>query len=461
MVQSDTNGPPPGPKPKALILVGGYGTRLRPLTLTVPKPIVDFGKTLSPLLPLVPLLHRNLGPPSSRRTLRWRCQGPQCGITHPSTCCSKQAHDLPPDRGEPGTLAAHLILKNCLKSLPARLLLPHLATLPTPVLPPLLQALKAAGCSEVVLAINYRPQVMMDFIKEWEQKLGITITCSQEPEPMGTAGPLALARSILETGDGAPFFVLNSDVICEFPLSDMMAFHQEKGAEATLFVTKVKDPSKYGVVVMDDTGKIERFVEKPKEFVGDKINAGIYCCSPAILNRIQPRPTSIEKEIFPAVAADGKLFAMELPGFWMDVGQPKDYLTGLALHLNSQRKRNPGILSTAEYINGDVIVDASAVVGKDCVIGPNVSIGLGCVIGDGVRLSNCVLLHRVKVKSFARIADSIVGWGTQVGQWARIDNKAVIGEDVFVGDEIYLNGAIVLPHKDIKESVLVEGTIIM
>lgn len=65
-----------------------------------------------------------------------------------------------------------------------------------------------------------------------------------------------------------------------------------------------------------------------QEFVGDKINAGIYCCSPKVLDRIELRPTSIEKEVFPHVAADGSLYAFTLPGYWMDVGQPKDYLKG-------------------------------------------------------------------------------------------------------------------------------------
>jgi NDP-sugar pyrophosphorylase family protein len=97
--------------------------------------------------------------------------------------------------------------------------------------------------------------------------------------------------------------------------------HIKSKAEATILVTKVEDPSKYGVVVHDAANKIERFVEKPKEFVGDEINAGIYCCSPEILNRIQPRPTSIEKEVFPEVAKDGKLYCMSLSGYWMDVGQ--------------------------------------------------------------------------------------------------------------------------------------------
>jgi mannose-1-phosphate guanylyltransferase len=241
-----------------------------------------------------------------------------------------------------------------------------------------------------------------------------------------------------------------------------MEFHKSKGAEATILVTKVTDPSKYGVVVSDAEQRIERFVEKPKEFVGDKINAGIYCCNPSVLNRIEMRPTSIEKEVFPAIATSGGLYAMELQGYWMDVGQPKDYLTGLSLHLDSLRKKKPQELAgEGDHIVGNVIIDPSATIGKDCKIGPNVAIGKECVIGDGVRLSNCVLLHRVKVKNYSRIADSIVGWGCSVGRWARVDNKAVLGEDVFVGDEIFLNGAIVLPHKDLKESVLEPGTIIM
>lgn len=86
------------------------------------------------------------------------------------------------------------------------------------------------------------------------------------------------------------------------------------------------DWTKYGVVVMDSAGKVDRFVEKPKDFVGDLINAGIYVCSPTVLKRISDKPTSIEKEVFPYIAQEGKLFGMVLDGYWMDVGQPKDFL---------------------------------------------------------------------------------------------------------------------------------------
>ncbi|KAA6420510.1 MAG: GDP-mannose pyrophosphorylase [Trebouxia sp. A1-2] len=337
---------------KALILVGGYGTRLRPLTLTVPKPIVDFANK-----PMI--IHQ-------------------------------------------------------------------------------IEALKRAGCDEVVLAINYQPK---------------------ETEPMGTAGPLRLASDILDDGSGNPFFVLNSDVICDFPLKEMLAFHKQKGAEGTILVTRVEDPSKYGVVVMDDSSHVERFVEKPKTFVGDKINAGIYVLNPAVLERIELRPTSIEKETFPLIVRDKGLYAFTLDGYWMDVGQPKDYLRGLGLHLESVQRRDPKSLAQGPTFIGNNIVHPSAKIGSDCQIGPDVSIGLECVIGNGVRISNSVLLHRVA--NYARIADSIVGWGSSLGKWTRVEFKSVIGEDVHVRPEVFLNGSIVLPHKEIKESIMDPGTIIM
>lgn len=121
------------------------------------------------------------------------------------------------------------------------------------------------------------------------------------------------------------------------------------------------EPSKYGVVVMEEaTGMVEKFVEKPKIFVGNKINAGIYLLNPSVLDRIELKPTSIEKEVFPRIASDAKLFALVLPGFWMDVGQPRDYITGLRLYLDSLRKRSANRLATGAHIVGNVLVHESA-----------------------------------------------------------------------------------------------------
>jgi mannose-1-phosphate guanylyltransferase len=101
------------------------------------------------------------------------------------------------------------------------------------------------------------------------------------------------------------------------------------------FSVQVEDPSKYGVIIHNHDGLVERFVEKPKEFVGDKINAGIYVCSPSILKRIPPKPTSIEKEVFPYIAQENKLYALVLDGYWMDLGQPKDFLVSIHSFLST------------------------------------------------------------------------------------------------------------------------------
>jgi len=355
---------------KALILVGGFGTRLRPLTLSVPKPIVEFANKPS-------IIHQ-------------------------------------------------------------------------------IEALVKIGVDEVVLAVNYQPELMSACMKEWEKKLGVKITYSQETEPLGTAGPLALARDILN--DGKPFFVLNSDVICVFPFAEMLEFHKKHGGEGTIMVTKVEEPSKYGVVVANDDGKIMKFVEKPQVYVGNKINAGLYLFNPSILDRIEPKPTSIEKEIFPVMANEGQLFSMVLPKFWMDIGQPKDFLAGTKLYLSHLEESKSDLLATGEGIIGAVIIDSSAKIGK-AVIGPNVTIGPNCVIEDGARLKNTVILEGVRVGANSWINQSIIGWKSRIGKWVRIQNVSVLGQDVHVSDELFINGGRILPHKDITTSIFEESII--
>lgn len=172
---------------RALILVGGYGTRLRPLTLSRPKPLVEFSNK--------------------------------------------------------------------------------------PILMHQIEALVEAGVKQVILAVSYRAEQMEQQLKEESKKLGVELIFSHESEPLGTAGPLALARDILTSSD-EPFFVLNSDIICDFPFRELEAFHKNHGQEGTIVVTKVEEPSKYGVVLYDDTGCIQDFIEKPQEFISNKINAG-------------------------------------------------------------------------------------------------------------------------------------------------------------------------------------------
>jgi mannose-1-phosphate guanylyltransferase len=150
------------------------------------------------------------------------------------------------------------------------------------------------GVKEIVLAVNYQPEIMVAAMHKVEEEFNVKITFSIEEEPLGTgkhssyqAGPLSLARGVLG-GDDSPFFVLNSDVICQFPFKELLEFHNSHGREGTLMTTPVEDPSKYGVICLKSgSTQIEKFVEKPEHFVGDQINAGIYIFTPKVLARIR------------------------------------------------------------------------------------------------------------------------------------------------------------------------------
>ncbi|KAH8861800.1 Mannose-1-phosphate guanyltransferase beta [Schistosoma japonicum] len=252
---------------------------------------------------------------------------------------------------------------------------------------------------------------------------------------MGTAGPIAVAKDMLLMEDN-PFFVLNSDIMCDFPFKAIMEFHKNHGKEGTILVTQVEEPSKYGVVVYDQTtGRVDRFVEKPIEFVGNKINAGIYLLNPSVINKIPLHPTSIEKEIFPEMANEKQLYCM-------------------ALSVHSKE------LATGANIHGNVLIHPTASVSPTCVLGPSVVIGPECIVEDGVRIRNSTLLQGSIVRSHSWLETCIIGWRCTVGQWVRMENVTVLGEDVIVSDELFVNGARVLPHKSIAQSVT-EPQIIM
>lgn len=360
---------------KALILVGGYGTRLRPLTLSMPKPLVPFGN--KPML-----IHQ-------------------------------------------------------------------------------VEALKAVGVTDIVLAVAYRPEAMAAEMEAWGRKLGVTFHFSHETTPLGTAGPLALAAELIGH-DSEPFFVLNSDVTCTFPFADLLAFHRAHGGEGTIMVTKVEQWQKYGVVVYEKpSGKISRFAEKPKTFVGDHINAGIYCFNKSILKRIKLEKTSIEMQVFPAMAADNQLFAFELPGFWMDIGQPADYIDGLTKFLPSLAgtARASELVSADEAkakgftVNGCVMVHPTAQIDAGAVLGPDVTVGAGCHIGASARLIQCAVFDNSKVGQGTYICKSIIGWNNHIGAWCRLEHGCVFGDDVTVRPELYVNGCRVLPNKSVSASV--------
>lgn len=317
-----------------------------------------------------------------------------------------------------------------------------------------MEALIAAGINTIILVINYCTKLLEEEIINYANRWNITVHFTMENVSLGIAKALFLANNLLKNEE--LFLVLNSNIICNFPFQQMINYHICHQHEGTIAITKVIEPSKYDVCIFDEkTGKVKQFVKKPMEYMSNNINAGLYILSSKVFDRISLLlSTSMEKEIFSEMAKDGNLYIYHLDDFWINIRQPYDFLTGTQLYLQFLRLKYPEMLSKEQFIQENVMIHQTAQIGNDCIIGPNVIIGSDVQIYDGVCLRNSTILSNSIIYSHSWINDSIIGKKCIIGNWVRIDNICVLGDNVIVEDELYLNGAQILPYKTITTNVL-------
>ncbi|HEX2240976.1 MAG TPA: nucleotidyltransferase family protein, partial [Actinomycetota bacterium] len=172
-----------------------------------------------------------------------------------------------------------------------------------------LDQLSRAGVSEVGLLTSYLASAF-DSVVERARREGMRLEVAHEEEPLGTAGALKNAEALV--GDEA-FFAFNGDILTTVDLEALVRFHRDNDAEATIMLTPVEDPSAFGVVPTDESGRVEGFIEKPPrdEAPTNMINAGVYVFEPSVLRRIPPgRSWSAERDLFPGLVAEGaRMFA--------------------------------------------------------------------------------------------------------------------------------------------------------
>lgn len=296
---------------RAVVLVGGFGTRLRPLTLTTPKPMLLVG-------------HRS-------------------------------------------------IVEN------------------------LVRMLARAGVEEVVLGLGFRPEPFMEAFPDGTCA-GVHLHYAVEPEPLDTAGAIRFAAD--HAGIQETFIVVNGDIITDLDVAELVAYHRATGAEGTIHLTPVEDPSAYGVVAINSDGRVERFVEKPAAGTAPSnlINAGTYVFEPELLQRIPTgRKVSIEREIFPAVVADGGLYAWATTDYWIDTGRPETYRQANLDLINGRRS------FSVPMVDAQAIVDPSAEVRQS-------------IVSSGAR-----------VDAQARLIDSVILPGAIVGIGAEVRESIVMG----------------------------------
>ncbi len=255
----------------------------------------------------------------------------------------------------------------------------------------LIANLATAGVTHVALALGFKPEPFFDAFPDGVCA-GVTLHYAVEPEPLDTAGAIAFAAR--DAGISDTFIVMNGDIMSDLNVAQLVDFHREHGAEGTLHLTPVDDPSQFGVVETDDHGWVKRFVEKPApgETTSSVINAGTYVLEPSVLDRMPHlQKLSIERVVFPQMVAEGRLAAMATHDYWIDTGRPDTYLQANLDLIDGTRSH---ILSSVAAHSS---IDASASV-VHSVIGERCTIGAQCVINDSVLLPGAHIGNRVRLE---------------------------------------------------------------
>lgn len=369
---------------KAVILAGGFGTRLRPLTCTVPKPMAT-------------LLGR-------------------------------------------------------------------------PVLSYILELLKAHGATDVTLTTAYMPEVIAQYIEAYP-KQGLHLRCVEETQPLGTAGSVKAALG----DEKEPILIVSGDGICDFDLTEILAFHREKGAAVTIVTTEVQDPREYGLVHTDADGAVIGFCEKP-DWNGVSTscaNTGIYVLDPEVLDDIPEKQSfDFSKDLFPLLLRKKlPIFGYLAAGYWCDIGDLTAYRTCqadmLAGEVHFSRRAVAGGVYAEEalpegeyqlvppvYIGRDVTIGAGAVIGPNTVIGSGSYIGKGAKVCESILLQNTAVYDKAVVNQAVICENAVLKYGAQVFEESAVGADCVIGSHACVGPQ-----ACIWPKKYIANGTHVSGNL--
>lgn len=310
-----------------------------------------------------------------------------------------------------------------------------------PVLAHIIDLLKRYGIDEVVITLQYLSDIIQDYFGDGSE-FDIKINYSVEDVPLGTAGSVKRASKYL--CDDEPFLVISGDALTDINLQEVIDFHMEKQAPATVTLARVVNPLEYGVVIIDDEGKIVRFIEKPgwADVVSDFVNTGIYVLEPEVLNNIdEGQVFDFSHDLFPLMIEEGNPpYGYLAQGYWTDIGNPQEYARASDDILEGGVK----IDSLGEHIGGDIY----------CVgeyeIAPDASLYGPIFLGQGVKIKGGVVIHGPTV-----IRDNVV-----IDSRSNIE-RAIIWRNSYVGERSEIRGAIIGRQCSIKAQVMIfEGAVI-
>lgn len=343
-----------------------------------------------------------------------------------------------------------------------------------PMMEHILTLLKKHGFDEVVVTVAFMARTIRNYFGDGSE-FGIKMTYATEDTPLGTAGSVRNAMDELDER----FLVISGDVLTDLDLSAIVAEHEANRAMATIGLVRVDNPLEFGIVITNDDGSIERFLEKPTwgQVFSDTINTGIFVLEPEIFDYIEAdRSVDFSSEVFPALLADGKrLFGSVAEGYWEDVGTLEAYvrahkdvldrqveveIDGFVLNENVWVGEGADVHPDAEVIGPVVIgpnsrVDAGARLREYSVLGANVK-----VRGDA-RLERTVVHDNAYIGEQSRLDGAVVGRSCDLRRGVRLEEGVVLGDECFVGDEAVLAAGVkVFPFKTVEASAVVNSSIV-
>jgi mannose-1-phosphate guanylyltransferase len=291
-----------------------------------------------------------------------------------------------------------------------------------PMLEAVLVQLAQHGVDEAVLSLGYLPDRFMEAYPDGTCA-GVALRYAIEAEPLDTGGAIRFAAE--ELGTRETFVVVNGDVLTDLDVSALVAFHRARGAEGTIALHPVEDPSRYGVVPTDEDGRVIAFVEKPspEDAPTKLINAGTYVFEPSVLDRIGfGERVSIERVTFPSMVESGTLYALRDDAYWLDTGTPEAYLAAHQDILSGRRRFSleHGSLDEGSFVHEEASVAPTASLFQSMV-------DARCRIEAGAKVISSVLLPGAVVEVGAVVEGSVLGADAVVGAGAVLRPTCVLG----------------------------------
>ncbi len=345
-----------------------------------------------------------------------------------------------------------------------------------PMMEHIVRLLKENGFDDLLVMLYYQPEVIIRHFGDGAA-FGVRMEYLRPQSDLGTAGCVKFAEKHLKD----TFLVISGDLLTDFNLKAALAAHRQKKAVATLVLTRSSNPLAFGVVIVNEEGRIQRFLEKPSwgEVFSDTINTGIYLLEPSVLREIpMDRGFDFSKNLFPALlSANAPLYGHIAEGYWKDVGDLLEYRLAhseildqlVKIPLPGQKRKSKdavAYIGPKSDVSPKAILDGINVIGERCRIEERVKL-TNCVLGHGVKiqagadLTGCVLWDDVVVGADTTIQEAVIGARTRIADKAHIGEGAIIGDDCEIGHGSVVHSNVkVWPHKRIEDGAILSTSLI-